>query len=301
MESNTTKLEVNFEDFNISIQREESSNHHKTTTEDEIKSTKNKNTASLLTKRDSNKKPFEKVKITLNDKSEYENFEKCGSTKKDKAKLFVTRLRASTWSPRQSKLPEFDDIGLLHTKSEELEKAALEKVDDPASYSLHRMGWTELLYLPERKVLPKTEKDEECVSQNCSTHENANNTHDEKKHKDTRSRYDDTNQAYRIPGIVPRILPPALMDPKAMGTRKSNEISLKNGTISHGRSFRPPKDCEKKLCSTLSPNCTRRLRASSHETLPRVPSGKVNLVQSGIWIRLKDDDIPPPRNRSRTR
>ena len=134
-----------------------------------------------------------------------------------------------------------------------------------------------------------------------NTFEERKPRHEERKprHVERNSRFDDRspkleNTNRRLDGI-PTFQYSEFVDLRSVDTRRSN-VSLTNGTTSPGRCFSLPRDCGKKSCCTLSPNCTRRLRASSDVGLPRVPSQKVNLVQAGVWQRLRDDDSPRARS-----
>ena len=92
---------------------------------------------------------------------------------------------------------------------------------------------------------------------------------------------------------------PRSLNPRSLDQRKSSS-SLCSRNI--GVLFQlPHDDCGKKSCSKLSPSCARRRIGSSYEGLPRVPTGKVNLVQSRAWQRLRDEDRPKSRDRSFTR
>lgn len=387
MESRTTALKVSFEDLSISFESENSSNKllDKRKENRKPKSRKYKNIPSCLPKKDLVKKSsLETPQLVVNDACENDNsgrsknsgLQKLGITvQKDKAKSFVSRLRANTWSPKQSRrTPEFDNIGLLHKK--ELEETTLE-----AEGVFHERTWTypcvlgptELLYLhiPGEECLSSEEMDkmpriedknpgtrDQSYSQSDTnenmenprpkdTHplcedinfrfkgfmsgiddkvptfyestlknprQNTSNTFEDRKPRyvDANSRFEDKSPRYddRSPtfedtnrrlDVIPGLQHPDFADSTFVDTRRNSNVSLKNGTISTARLFLPPQnDCEKKSCCTLSPNCTRKLRASSFGSLPRVPSGKLNLVQSGVWQRLRDEDNSKSRSRSFT-
>ena len=128
-----------------------------------------------------------------------------------------------------------------------------------------------------------------------SRHVDTSSRFEDRSHRpaDKNPKLKDTNR--RVPGYQH---PDFVLDPRLVDTRRG---SFTNSTIANGRLFLPPRnDCRKKSCCTLSPNCTRRLSASSEERLPRLPSRKVSLIQAGVWQRLNDADSSTSRSRSFT-
>ena len=380
MAANSAGLQVSFEDMKISFDRENSGEQltQKSENEKHTKSAKNKNILPYVPK-DSVKKfsPLDTPQLMITEDSENtgrsKNYriEKLGKTVKKDAASFVSRLRANTWSPKQSKAPEFDSINLIHKMSEELE----DNLGDRRSS--HKLNCIELIYQPgpsdERlsskrmDKIPRPEdknpgipdqsdgydangnndnprsKDPSPGYQdsnfelespvrgqeylNCtprddvsgSTLENArrkninNNTYEARKPRlpdskleDLSSKYDDRNRRLEEPrhraDTIPGFRHPELPDSRFVDRRRDSDVSLKNGAISSGRVFLPLKnDGQNKLRNTLLPNCINRRGTTSNESLPRVPLGKVSLVQAGVWHRLRDDDSPKGRNRSFTR
>ena len=346
--------ELSFEDLTISFERENTGEQQlvdKRRNEKHQKSTKNRTILPSLPQDAVNKQSlFDTPRLVVTKVDEKSRRSK---NPKDTARSFVSRLRANSWSPRQSKTPEFDSISLIHKTSEDFSEKRL--------FS-HELNCIELMYQPDPsdeysrpsesyKVPTIKDKNPEKVDQNNdnpriteaspgyqdgnfglespaygqeylnytadevsgSTFGNSrqkninNNTHEGRKPtlQDSRlkgksSRCEDRN-ANLDEASHPGYQDPELVDSKFLNTRKGSNMSFKNGTVSSGRLFLPLRnDCENKSRNTLMPNCINRRRATSNESLPRVPLGKVHLVQPAVWQRLRDEDNPKGRNRSFT-
>ena len=356
--------ELSFEDLKISFERENTGEQQlvdKRKNEKHQKSTKNRTILPSLPQDAVNKQSLfdtPRLVVTKADeksrRSKNPGTEKLGKTvKNDTARSFVSRLRANSWSPRQSKTPEFDSISLIHKTSEDFSEKRL--------FS-HELNCIELMYQPDpsdeysrpsesykvptikhqnpEKVdqnndnpriteaspgyqdgnfgLESPAHGQECLNYtadevsgstfgnsrqkniNNKTHEGRKPTLQDSKLKGKSSRYEDRN-ANLDEASHPGYQDPELVDSKFLNARKGSNMSFKTGTVSSGRLFLPLRnDCENKSRNTLMPNCINRRRATSNESLPRVPLGKVNLVQPGVWQRLTDEDSPKGRNRSFT-
>jgi hypothetical protein len=306
------------------------------------------------------KSPLEIPQVVLYDAYEADSLEKSGTrklqTQKHKGRSFISRFRANSWSPKQSRTPEFDNIGLLHKMCEKREEE-MSRGEARIAAPSYLLSYTELLYLPTKERLPFDEREkvprfegkshgmkdriQSDTKQSISPRRNDSspryeekafspkdsnrhtfemggkvptvprNTFEESKPKDVsvNSRFEDRNP--RLVDKIPKLKEtnlgisgskhPDFVDPRMVG-KKSSNVSFTNATVPNGRLFLPPRnECGKNSCCTLSPNCTRRLRASSDERLPRVPSRKVSLIQAGAWLRFNDDNISSTsRNRSFT-